>query len=227
MQSMTIIYLIRHGEADGNALGIFQGSSDTELSEKGRRQLDYLAERCKSLHFDAIYSSPLKRAMGTAMGANRFYNLPILIERDLREIDVGQFEGNTWDYIGKHFPDAFDSWKNDLANFVSPGGETLRDVYNRTWAAMLRIVKANPNRTVAVVSHGCAIKTLLCHAHGWPVERVMEVPWTDNTSISRIDFDDKLRPTLVFANDTDHLPEDMKPRTWRAWDQVPAKGDRQ
>ena len=222
---MTTIYLIRHGEADGNALGIFQGSSDTELSETGRLQLDYLAERCKDLPFDAIYSSPLKRAMVTAMGANRYHQLPILIERDIREIDVGRFEGNTWDYIAAHFPEEFDRWKNDLANFQSPGGETLRDVYDRTWKALRKIVKANPDRIVAVVGHGCAIKAMLCRAYEWPIERIMEVPWTDNTSISRIDFQEDLRPTVVFVNDTAHLPEEMKPRTWRAWDKIPAKGD--
>lgn len=220
---MTTLYLIRHAEGEGNARGVFQGLSDWKLSETGRRQLDFLAERCRELRFDALYSSPLTRAMETAMAVGRAHELPILIEPGIREIDGGDFDGRAWDEIASLYPEGLHLWKNELWNFRAPDGESICEVYERVWEAILRIARANPKRTVAVVGHGCAIKNTLCHAFGWPVERILDVPWTDNTSINRIDFDEEMNPSVVFVNDVAHLPEGTVHRMWKAWDRVGAE----
>ena len=77
----TTLYLVRHAEAEGNWKRTFQGHIDSEVSEKGWTQLDYLARRFEQVRLDAVYSSPLKRAWATAEAINRFAGLPITPER--------------------------------------------------------------------------------------------------------------------------------------------------
>jgi broad specificity phosphatase PhoE len=69
------------------------------------------------------------------------------------------------------------------------------------------IAAGNSGKTVCVVSHGCAIRNFLCHVLGRPLEQINTVPWCDNTAVSIIDYDDRLRPTAVLMNDASHLDE--------------------
>ena len=84
---MTRIILIRHCEAEGNIKRVFQGHTDADISENGRKQLDLLRLRCRNMQIDAIYSSPLKRAYQTAEAINSFRNLTVQIHEDLIEIN--------------------------------------------------------------------------------------------------------------------------------------------
>ena len=86
---MTRIILIRHCEAEGNIKRVFQGHTDADISENGRKQLDLLRLRCRNMQIDAIYSSPLKRAYQTAEAINSFRNLTVQIHEDLIEINGG------------------------------------------------------------------------------------------------------------------------------------------
>ena len=95
---MTRIILIRHCEAEGNIKRVFQGHTDADISENGRKQLDLLRLRCRNMQIDAIYSSPLKRAYQTAEAINSFRNLTVQIHEDLIEINGGVI-------IGETFPD--------------------------------------------------------------------------------------------------------------------------
>ena len=87
---VTTLYLIRHCEALGNINDTFQGSIDEDITEKGAKQLEKLAERCRKLTFDVIYSSPLIRAYKTAEAANKYHGLPIIKDKDFEEINGGE-----------------------------------------------------------------------------------------------------------------------------------------
>ena len=93
MSRKTTLYLVRHCEAEGNWRRTFQGHTDSEVSDKGRRQLEKLAQRFAPIHLDAVYSSPLKRAVATAQAIDRAAGLPIQLEPDVIEINGGRFEG--------------------------------------------------------------------------------------------------------------------------------------
>jgi probable phosphoglycerate mutase len=73
--------------------------------------------------------------------------------------------------------------------------------------SVLELVRANRGRTIAAVSHGCAIRNFLCWAQGMPLERIGEVPWLHNTSLSCVEFDSEDRPKLLLIDDYSHLPE--------------------
>ena len=91
---MTKIYLIRHGEAEGNLYRIWQGSSEGKITPRGELQLEALAERFQNVPLDALYSSDRMRAMDTALALKRGHeDLELQTSADLREIHVGPWEG--------------------------------------------------------------------------------------------------------------------------------------
>ena len=93
---MTRIILVRHCEAAGNLNRRFQGHTDAEVTENGKKQLELLALRMRNVKIDYLYSSPLKRAYATAEAINQFHHLPIYVEADLMEINGGYWEGGPW-----------------------------------------------------------------------------------------------------------------------------------
>ena len=109
---VTTVYLIRHAQAEGNEKQTFQGHRDGTISEMGRRQLEQLAEYGKTLPLEAIYSSPLSRALETAKAVNKYHRLPIFVRDGLIEIDGGDWEGVSWDRFPLDFPEENDAWEN-------------------------------------------------------------------------------------------------------------------
>ncbi len=205
---VTKLYLIRHCEALGNINDTFQGSIDEDITEKGQRQLDNLAERCKDIPFDVIYSSPLIRALKTAQAANRHHGLEIITDPAFTEINGGEFEGVKWDELPVLFPDTYFKWRNDFAKFATEKGESMTDVYRRVSLGAMKAVRENKGRTVLIVSHGCAIRNLCCYLRGLPLEEIGGCEWVDNTGICRYDFDEDLNPAEIFVNDCAHIMND-------------------
>ncbi len=220
---MTRIVLIRHCEAEGNLNRVFQGHTDSEISENGRRQLDRLAERCRTLPFDAVYTSPLRRAQLTARAAARHHEMPLRVEEGLMEINGGVWEGRAWKSLPDLYPEEARRWNLAPWAFHPDGGESMRAVYDRIWNAVTGIVRAHGGQTICVVSHGCAIRNFLCRAHGKPIEALNEIAWCDNTAVSLIDFDETLTPRVVLENDLSHLSEELSTLKKQRWWQPDAR----
>jgi broad specificity phosphatase PhoE len=214
---MTRLILIRHCEAEGNHKRIFQGHTDADVSENGRTQLELLSLRCRNMPIDIMYSSPLKRAYATAQAVNRFHNLPISIEPGLIEINGGDWEGKPWSSLPDLYPEAAKAWNMAPWDFIPPNGEAMRDVYSRIWDTISRLIKENPDKTVAVASHGCAIRNFLCHVLHHSILRLNEVDWCDNTALNIIDFDSQMNPTVILLNDASHLTEETSTFSKQSW----------
>lgn len=203
---MTTIYLVRHCETQGNRQRLFQGRMDMDISEAGGRQLDRLAERFRDMPLDALYSSPLLRAMRTAEAVNRHHGLSIRQDERLIEINGGCWEGKSWAELPTLDPEQSRRWLHEPWNFQTDGGEPMRAVYDRMKEALLAIAAACDGGRVAVVSHGCAIRNALCFAKGLPVERLNEVGWCDNTAVCTLMFEGE-RVQVLAENDHTHLDE--------------------
>lgn len=214
---MTRIIVIRHCEAFGNHMRVFQGHTDADVSENGKKQLERLAERFRSIPYDAIYSSPLRRALATAQAANRYHELPIQLCEGLVEINGGDWEGVKWADLPERFPAEYRDWAARPQVFEAPHGESMHAVYDRVWEAVTGIAREYEGKTVVCVSHGCAIRNLLCRAQGWPIDRLDEVAWCDNTAVSVLDFDAMLRPAVVLMNDASHLDETLSTLARQDW----------
>ena len=226
MSGITTLYLVRHCEAEGNWRRTFQGHTDSEVSDKGRRQLEKLAQRFAPIHLDAVYSSPLKRAVATAQAIDRAAGLPIQLEPDVIEINGGRFEGVPFADLPRLFPVEQEAWERHPEAFVAPGGESMAQVYARMQAAIARIVAAHPGETVAVASHGCAIRNYQCYACGWDLSRLNELGWSDNTAVSKFEFEEgDPHPRILYLSDASHLGEgDSTLATQDWWKSAPQPG---
>ena len=222
---MTRILLVRHCEALGNTQNLFQGHTDCEISGNGKTQLELVSLRCRNMPIAAIYSSPLKRAYETACAINKYHHLPIQTDPRLIEINGGIWEGVRWDELTRLYPDEMEIWYKRPYEFAPQGGESMREVYARMWEGVTDIVRKNPDRTVCITSHGCAIRNFLCHAMGLPIERLNKVEWCDNTAVSIIDFDEDLNCKVVMMNDASHLTPETSIFTRQAWRRVDDGGN--
>jgi 2,3-bisphosphoglycerate-dependent phosphoglycerate mutase len=157
---VTTLLLVRHGETDWNRELRIQGSSDTQLNERGREQARELASELADVHLDAVYSSDLRRARETAELATAGRGLAVRLDPGLRERSFGSWEGLTRFEIAERFPD-----------LEHHDGETDEEVRARVLAAVHRIVAAHTGEEVLVVSHGGALNALWHHVLGERIER--------------------------------------------------------
>lgn len=212
---MTRLIIIRHAEAAGNSERFFQGHADGQISEKGRAQLERLAERFKDIHFDVLYSSHLSRAVDTAEAVNKYHGLERQDNDGFIEINGGKWEGVKWADLPSRWPVRALMWRKYPWLYHAPGGESMRQVYNRVSGAALKTAKKHEGQTVAIVSHGCAIRNLLCWAKGLPVRRIDEIGWCDNTGISIIEIENG-KPTVISERDSSHLG-DLSTLSTQSW----------
>lgn len=154
------IYLIRHGEsykAAGEHYDAEKGTMNPPLTPKGIWQAERLAERCRAIRFDAIFSSDASRAVQTAMAIDRMSPSTHRIDSAFREIDMGDVHTKPW----SAFPDVYDQWSRHEEDIPYPNGENGADVWNRCKKRLDRIVEQE-YRNVAIVCHGGTIRSILC-----------------------------------------------------------------
>ena len=172
---MTHLCLIRHGQTDWNLEGRYQGQSDVPLNEKGLAQAELLKENLNGHTFSAIYSSDLVRARQTAEPVAGMLGLHVQIEPRLREINQGQWEGVLVEDIKARYAEIWSQRTVDPANVRPPGGETVREVATRVYAALDDIGRDHPNGNVLIVSHGLSIATAICRVKNIPVGQAYTV----------------------------------------------------
>ncbi len=209
---MTTVYLVRHCEAEGNVLGIFQGSTDLDISKTGAKQLEFLSERFKSIHIDNVYSSPLMRAYKTAEAVAKPKGLKVILDAGLTEISGGIIEGMKLTDIFQNYPELEYKWCHEFHNFAPENGEAIRDTYKRVWTAVKKIIRDNDGKTIVLASHGGALRTLICRLTVGVLENINDVPFSDNTAVSKIVFDGIDKWHCEYINDASHVPEEFMPK---------------
>ncbi|MEX0974935.1 MAG: histidine phosphatase family protein [Bacillota bacterium] len=162
---MVTFYVIRHGETEANRGGIFQGHMDVPLSDKGRKQAELVAKALQDIHFDAVYTSDLSRAAETARAIMKYHDCSLIADRRLRELHGGELQGLTQKQVSLNYPEFDRAFSADRYNTRRPGGESFADLDQRVARAMEDIQHWHADRpggaTVAVVSHGGAIRSML------------------------------------------------------------------
>ena len=164
---MTTIYLARHAESDWNAENRFQGHTDRPLTEGGRAQAEALADELADKPLEAVFSSPLHRALDTAELVAARHDLPAIPVEALREVDVGGWAGLSRSEVEVRFPEAFGRWLAGGEGWED--GETYDEMAERVLAAVRRIAGEHPTGTVLIVSHGGPIRALHAAAQGMTV----------------------------------------------------------
>ena len=213
------IWITRHGQTNLNKKHLMQGRTNEPLNDTGRMQAKEARKKIGSIPFDAVYSSPYLRAKKTAAAIADSKGLQINENEGLREISGGIIEGKTLKEIFENHKELEDAWNLTPQDFHAKDGESMRSVYNRVSAAFMEIVKENKGKTIAVVSHGAAIRNLLCFLIYGDVEKLIKVDWCDNTAVNLVEFDDNFKAEIKFLNSTEHLSEELLPSGSRitAW----------
>jgi broad specificity phosphatase PhoE len=178
---MTEFFLVRHGQTDWNVDERWQGHSDIPLNAAGLEQAHQLAEKLAGQHFEALYSSDLQRAVKTAEIIGTSLGLAFQTDPRLREINLGVWEGMLARDVRQEFSAAWEERQRDPLNAHAHGGETLPEVADRLEAAFDDMARYHPAGRVLVVSHGLALKTIVCLARRLPLANVYDLPWHNAT----------------------------------------------
>lgn len=189
----TTIYLIRHGESEGNLHNTFLGHTDLSLTKKGIAQAQMTAEYLKNIKADAIYSSDLKRAFETAECTANLLNMPIIKNQSLREIYAGKWEGMPFLEIGNTYKDSFDIWQNNFGRAVCDGGESVEQLKQRFVTAVTDIAKAHHGETVFIFTHATPIRLFAAHCLKKSIDEYKDIPWSANASVTKAVYDGSFR----------------------------------
>ena len=187
---MTRFLIVRHGLSEGNRAKIYQGQLDVPLAPQGHMQAEktavYLAEHYS---INAIYASDLTRTCQTVQPLADRLGLPIHTCRDLREIDVGVWQGKSFEEVQREFPAEYMHYINDPDTFHFVDGEDVATLVRRSLLALARIAKENDGKTVVIGTHGGVIRALLATWNGLNVKRIKEITPIANCSITVADYE--------------------------------------
>ena len=165
---MTRLILVRHGETEHNRNRLTLGRAEIPLNVRGIAQARAVAASFLRPPA-AIYTSPLRRAADTAGAIALATGASVAVEPDLVEMEVGDMEHLAPADLRARYPDFLKQWLSpDAGDARMPGGETLREVQDRAWAAIERIRVAHPDGEVVAVTHNFVILTVVCRAIGLP-----------------------------------------------------------
>lgn len=150
--SWQIVFLARHGETEWNIQGRRQGQLDSPLTAKGVTQAHRNAEKMSSQVVDAVFTSPLGRAVATARIISEHIGVPLTVIDELAEVHHGEFAGLTNDDIDTRHPGELLRRASDKYMWVFPGGESYADADRRAAHALERMT-TYPSRRPLIVSH--------------------------------------------------------------------------
>ncbi|NQT72323.1 MAG: histidine phosphatase family protein [Chloroflexi bacterium] len=197
------LILIRHGQTDWNKEYRVQGQSNLSLNESGIVQAEAIAQALKNEKVEAIYSSPLSRSLETAQTVSELHQVEITTLTELQEMDVGETDGLYYPDLKTKYPDFFRLWTVDAPSARFPGGESLPELQERCWGAILGIISRNHTDTVVVTSHFFALLTILCKVLGLRLSDFRKLN-ISVASISKVEFNGS-NTKLVYFNETCHL----------------------
>ena len=173
---MAEIILVRHGETAWNVEEIFRGRIDIELNETGTKQAELLAEYLSGVKIDAIYSSPLKRALRTAEIIAGYHKIGVEVAPGLMDFNYGRWQGLSHQEVKDKYKELYVEWTKNPHQVKMPAGESLNDVRERAIGVVNKVI-AKYEGPVALVSHRVVNKVLICallgldNSHFWNIRQ--------------------------------------------------------
>ncbi|KPK89385.1 MAG: hypothetical protein AMJ88_17690 [Anaerolineae bacterium SM23_ 63] len=167
----TTILLIRHGETDWNREKIFRGVYDVPLNDNGRHQAQLAAKALISHKIDAGHTSPLSRAAETATVVLGPHGIQAKPHEGLLDFNYGDWTGKPDSEVARNWPVEYAAWNAHPHEAQIPGGDTLKDVFDRAFAAMEEIAERHDGQTVALFAHRVVNKLLVLGALGLTLDR--------------------------------------------------------
>jgi broad specificity phosphatase PhoE len=205
---MAKLILARHGETVWNVEKIYRGRTAVDLDEMGIKQAELLGRYLSNWELEAIYCSPLKRALDTANIIARYQKVGVHVAEGLIDFDYGAWQSLPEQEAKRLYPTLHNEWHNSPHKVRMPGGESLQDVRRRA-IEVVNYVLSKYQGSVLLVSHRVVNKVLICsllgldNSHFWNIKQ-------DVGGITIFDYADG-HFVLTRHNDTSHLKELQKP----------------
>jgi probable phosphoglycerate mutase len=202
--NVTRLLLVRHSETQWNREGRYQGQQDSPVTPEGLAQAEAVAGRLRSVHIDALYASDLGRCITTARAIERATGAPLQVDERLRERNHGLFEGLTKAEVKQRYPEAYAAYRGPQgSDYVLPGGESRRQVYQRAVAVMEDLAARRRGEQIAVVGHAGFFYVFFNYVMSVPID-VRNVFVIRNCSLSVLSVDGK-RWRVESLGDVCHL----------------------
>ena len=202
---MVRLYITRHGETKWNTERRLQGWLNSPLTEKGILQGNLLHNAVEMYKISKIYSSPSERALKTAKAARGNLDIEIEIMDELKEMNMGDWEGKTLSEIEKKEPENFGNYWTKPHLFVKNSGEDFFDLRMRTKKALDLILNDNPEGDILIVTHGVTLKALLSQFTEEDFFKFWTRPVLEQASISMVEIDENNHGTIRLYGDTRHM----------------------
>lgn len=200
---MLTLYITRHGETVWNTQKRMQGWSDSDLTENGISNAVSLGDRMKEIKLDVIYTSPSKRTITTANLIKGEREIPIILDENLREINMGIWEGQTLSDIEQKYPIEYDAFWNTPHLYKPLNGESFAILHKRVLNAINSMQDKHSAGDILIVTHSVVIKTLLAFFKNYPLEKLWEPPFIHDTSLTIIEFSSN-KSNIVLEGDLSH-----------------------
>ncbi|MFH1985192.1 MAG: histidine phosphatase family protein [Pseudomonadota bacterium] len=170
-----IVYLLRHGAIESSAGGRrYIGQTDLPLCDIGVGQARTWVDFFAAADLAAITSSDLARCMDTARIIAAACSLPVRAMPAFREIDLGRWDGLSFDDVKTRYPEAFQQRGENIADYRPPGGESFRDLQSRAWPAFEALSLQTHVKNL-IVTHAGVIRVLLCRILGMSLSDLFEI----------------------------------------------------
>jgi 2,3-bisphosphoglycerate-dependent phosphoglycerate mutase len=162
----SLLVMIRHGQSQYNLENRFTGNVDVELTDLGREEARKAGEQLKSFHFDAAYSSTLKRAQESLyiiLNVLQQNKIPVYQDAALNERMYGDLQGlNKTAILKQYGEEQFNLWRRSYA-VQPPHGESLKDTEARAFPYFIREIESRllEGKNILVVAHGNSLRTII------------------------------------------------------------------
>ncbi|MFD0871615.1 histidine phosphatase family protein [Paenibacillus residui] len=207
MDNKTKIYLVRHGQTEWNVKHKFQGHQDSPLTDMGIKQAQWLEEAIRNEQIDMIYSSSSLRARRTAEIIRGTREIDIIESDDLREINLGIWEGRTQDEVKELYLEAFNDFWDNPEKFKVENSETFRQVSDRAINMMRQTVNDNQGKSILIVTHTVVVKLIMAYFEGRPMKELWIPPYIHPACLCKVEIDGD-QSKIILHGDISHYKEE-------------------
>lgn len=202
---MTKLYLTRHGETEWNLEGRIQGQKDSSLTKLGKNQAMWLGNRLNEINIDMIISSSSGRAVSTAEIIRGDRDIEIVHNDNLREINIGEWEGMLHSEIEYYYREEQYNFWNFPHLYKPIGGETFLQVLTRVSKEVEEIISKYQGNNILIVTHAIVLKALFTYFENKELKDLWRGAFMKSTCLNIIEVEEDKRD-IILQGDISHYP---------------------
>ncbi len=195
----TTLFMIRHGRLVNSHEDVFTGQRDVPLSEEGKKETLFFLDRLSRESISLVISSDLSRTLTPAKIYSERFNCPLVVLKELREIDAGRWENKSYRDVAEAEAEYLEKRYKDPVNIPFPEGESLSDLKKRVVYSFDPLIEENRGKRLLLVGHAGVIRVLVLHYLKIPLSQFFSFE-IDYSSLSVLRFFSDGNVTLKLLN---------------------------